>query len=118
MNEQNVKNVENVCNIFETTKITDLNTDCMEAIFEYLEFNDLLHVAESNKLFQTAVCRVFQRNYAKKALIYDQVAIRRQYDRYFIKLYMLSNANDWIKFVLNLCSYFQSTYLWKRRYNN
>lgn len=35
----------------EEMKITDLNADCLEHIFKYLSFKDLLNVADSRKSF-------------------------------------------------------------------
>lgn len=69
--EKGTNKLGNASRIFETTKITALNTDCMEAIFEYLEFDDLLNVNESSKQFHFAVSRVYQRNYSDHALIHD-----------------------------------------------
>lgn len=43
--------------------ITNINSDCMELIFEYLEFNDLVNVADSSKQFYNAVCEVYKRKY-------------------------------------------------------
>lgn len=58
---ESVGNARN--NVFGTTKFTNLNFDCMETIFEYLDLNDLLNVADSNKHFYNSVCKVFQRKY-------------------------------------------------------
>lgn len=41
------------------TKITDVNSDCLEKIFEYLDIDDLLHVADSNKWLQISAGSVF-----------------------------------------------------------
>lgn len=58
--------IENVVN--ETTKITDLNPDCMASIFEKLNFYDFLNVADCSKQFYGAVCQVFRNNYANQIL--------------------------------------------------
>lgn len=73
MFEKKSKSLQNAdaSSIFETTKITDLNTDCMEIIFEHLEFNDLPNVADSSKQFYTAVCGVYKRKYENMKLIFD-----------------------------------------------
>lgn len=55
--------LEKVKGMFETTNITNLNSDCMEIIFEHLELNDLLNVADSSKHFYSAVCQVYKRKY-------------------------------------------------------
>lgn len=62
---------EKTGHIPETTKITHLNTDCLEAIFENLSFNTLLNVADSNKHFFDAACRVFKRKYLHTNMIID-----------------------------------------------
>lgn len=49
--------------ISETTKITSLNSDCMEAIFEHLELNELLSVADSSARFHSAACQVYKRKF-------------------------------------------------------
>lgn len=67
----------------KTTKITDLNSDCMEAIFVHLEFDDLVNVAECSKQFYTAACGAYKRNYANhglQTLIYDPNNVRCNYD--------------------------------------
>lgn len=69
--EKSTNKLENASRISKTKTITALNSDCMVAIFEYLEFDDLLNVNESSKQFHTAVSEVYQRNYADHALIHD-----------------------------------------------
>lgn len=87
----------------ETTKITDLNTHCMEAIFQYLEFNDLLNIVESSKQFYTASCEVYKKKYTGKYLIFDPSRPKDRLDfRYccfnfyfgFIKLKMIFNCKE------------------------
>lgn len=63
---------ENAETLFRATKITYLNTHCMEAIFHYLGFNDLLNVVESSKQFYTAACEVYKRKYAGQHLMFDR----------------------------------------------
>lgn len=50
--------------------ITGINNDCMRSIFEYLEYNDLLNVAEASKELYPAVCEVFERKYKKRKLCF------------------------------------------------
>lgn len=64
-------NIVNENSMSETTKITDLNTDSMEAIFEYLEFDDLVNIAETSKQFYTAACQTYNRKYGNVTLIFD-----------------------------------------------
>lgn len=58
----------------ETMKITDLNDDCLEHIFLYLDVHDLLNVALSNTRFQYVACSAFAQKYRGKEMqIYDIV---------------------------------------------
>lgn len=51
------------------TKVTNLDDDCLEFLFSYLDWVDLLNVADSSSIFHTAVCLVFKRKYHKSKLI-------------------------------------------------
>lgn len=53
---------DEIGSIIESTKITSLNTDCMEFVFEHLNVIDLVNVADSNTQFYSAVCQVFKQN--------------------------------------------------------
>lgn len=51
----------------ETTErlcFTTINPDCMQLIFEHLEWRDLVNVAETCKIFYTQACIVFKRKYS------------------------------------------------------
>lgn len=61
--ESKIETLEKAESISETKKITDLNTDCMEIVFEYLKFNDLIAVADSSKRFYNAACQVYKRRF-------------------------------------------------------
>lgn len=54
----------------ERKNIINLNSDCMELIFEHLEFNDLLNVTDSSKHFYTATNQVYKRKYTNMNPIY------------------------------------------------
>lgn len=56
----------------ESTKITDLNNDCLEVLFEYLHFDDLLNIVEASNQFYSPVCLVYKRKYAEKDLVFDR----------------------------------------------
>lgn len=56
----------------QTKTITNLNTDCMEIIFKYLELNDLLNIADSSKAFYSAACLVYKIQYANAYMIFDR----------------------------------------------
>lgn len=71
--EKSTALVENTECRLKTTKITNLNFDCMELIFMHLEFNDLLNVADSSKQFYGAACEVFRRKYMNMNPIFDQI---------------------------------------------
>lgn len=47
-------------------KITDLKVHCLENIFQKLDLNDLLNVAESNKYFKEAAGMAFRQRYGAK----------------------------------------------------
>lgn len=67
---------ENEKSISEAKKITNLNTDCMGIIFEHLELEDLLNLADSSKQFYSAACLVYKRQYANSYMIFDSDACR------------------------------------------
>lgn len=51
----------------ETTErlcFTTINSDCMQLIFEHLEWRDLVNVAETCKTFYAQACMVFKRKYS------------------------------------------------------
>lgn len=53
--------------VVTTTKITHVNTDCLESIFELLSLEDLLNVTDTSKVFWPAVEIVYRRQYGKEA---------------------------------------------------
>lgn len=55
----------------EITKITDLNIDCMEKNFNNLEFNDIINLADSNKQFYIALCRIYKKKYVNMRLVFE-----------------------------------------------
>lgn len=48
-----------------TTKITDINDDCLEQIFRHLPFRDFLNVADTTKRFKNAVELVYANKYGR-----------------------------------------------------
>lgn len=50
-------------------KLTDVNTDCLEKMFKYLSFEELLNVADSNKHLREAAELVYKMKYSRKKLI-------------------------------------------------
>lgn len=65
----NVLNENMAKKVISTTKITDVNTDCLELIFNHLEFCDLLNVANANKQFTSAAGYAFSKNYRMFTII-------------------------------------------------
>lgn len=47
-------------------KITDVNNDCLENIFDRLSIDDLLNVADANKWLRVAAASVYRRKYGRK----------------------------------------------------
>lgn len=50
------------------TKLTDVNIDCLQHIFNYLNLRDLLTIADANKSLRLAADEIFSRNYRKKTI--------------------------------------------------
>lgn len=53
----------------EGVNFTSVNNDCMQLIFEHLEWKDLVNVVETCKSFQDAACEVFKRKYGGRKRI-------------------------------------------------
>lgn len=58
------------------TKITDINTDCLEHIFKYLTLSDLLNVSDASKYFKDAADFAFTAKYGKKAVTIGKIRTR------------------------------------------
>lgn len=50
------------------TKLTDVNTDCLQIVFNYLNLRDLLNIADANKHLKSAAEFVFARFFGKKTI--------------------------------------------------
>lgn len=50
------------------TKLPDINVDCQEAIFQYLNFNDLLNIVDAHKDFLKAAGFIYSRLYKAKPI--------------------------------------------------
>lgn len=58
-----------ICRIFGAKrKITSLNDNCLERIFDYLELKDLLNVADSNKRLKSVADMVFALKFSEREL--------------------------------------------------
>lgn len=53
------------------TKIVDIDNDCLECVFEFLEFRDLINLAEANKFLQVAAKIVFGRKLKRKMVVVE-----------------------------------------------
>lgn len=53
----------NEASVDESTKITDLNYDCLEKIFDYMDFNTFFNMALSNKSLQRSAVLAFKRKF-------------------------------------------------------
>lgn len=69
---EKIDELKHANSIDETTKITSLNPDCMEFIFNYLDLYDLLSVADSSKTFYNPVCQIYKRKFIKFNPIFDE----------------------------------------------
>lgn len=58
----------------EPLKLTTINNGCKELIFDYLEWTDMINIADSSKTLYPAVCKSFNRKY-RNAKIYFGVPI-------------------------------------------
>lgn len=52
-----------------STKLTDVNIDCLEEIFKYLKLNDLLNVSDTCKRLRKASSFIFKNSYQPKIYI-------------------------------------------------
>lgn len=53
----------------ETLNLVTINNDCKELIFEYLNWEDLMCLADTSKQLYSSVCRVFLRKYGSNAKV-------------------------------------------------
>lgn len=56
--------------LVETTRITDLNYDCLDAILDYLKYEDLFNAAVSNKHINNAAKLTFNRKFSQQTFIF------------------------------------------------
>lgn len=69
---------------FETTEpkplnMVDINDDCKEFIFEYLDLADLVNIAETSKQLKKAVCTLFKRRYGKEKLAFGESYVQAHF---------------------------------------
>lgn len=64
----------------EQIKITDLNDDCIEHIYEYLDLRDLLNVALSNTRLQCIADVVFERKYDELGVVASKDKLELEFD--------------------------------------
>lgn len=58
-----------------TTNITDMNDDCLEKIFEYLDPQSLFNVGVSNKYLNISANTVFKRKYGQKKVYIGSIFV-------------------------------------------
>lgn len=63
-------------------KLTNLNIDCLNNVFEYLELDDLLNVADANKQLHRAANLTYVRKYCRKQVIFEHITLSRDRDMY------------------------------------
>lgn len=61
----------------EQTEFTDINTDCLEKIFNCLELGDLLNCADTCKHFKEAADIVVSRKLANKSILINEIRVSR-----------------------------------------
>lgn len=75
MSSKYLNNIDQLSNsadyLPQNFKFTILNVDCMEFIFDYLELNDLLNVADSSKAFYAPICQIFKKKFLNKNILFD-----------------------------------------------
>lgn len=47
----------------EPLKLTTINDDCKQLIFDHLEWMDMINIADSNKQLYASICTAFNRKY-------------------------------------------------------
>lgn len=65
----------------ESMKLTDVNTDCLVRIFEYLRLDDLLNIAHTNKELKTAADLTFVSSFKKERIYLDMLQKRTKTGR-------------------------------------
>lgn len=66
-----------------TTKLIDVNDDCLQMIFEHLTFSDLFNLAIANRCLSEAASSVFRRQYSREEFKFTQYSIFMLQSRYF-----------------------------------
>ncbi|XP_055296963.1 uncharacterized protein LOC129565772 isoform X2 [Sitodiplosis mosellana] len=66
--QQNRIEVEENADTVPQKTIVDINNDCLERVFEHLDFRDLIHVAEANKHLGVAAEAVFVRKLKRRLI--------------------------------------------------
>lgn len=84
----------NVVEQRSTMKITDLNDDCLQIIFGFLDLRDVFSVAVSSEWLRFAAGSVFTRKFVKKSLLID---IHRRCQNKAIDTFNTAPTAFWIK---------------------
>lgn len=84
----------NVVEQRSTMKITDLNDDCLQIIFGFLDLRDVFSVAVSSEWLRFAAGSVFTRKFVKRSLLID---IHRRCQNKAIDTFNTAPTAFWIK---------------------
>lgn len=60
-----------------SVKITDVNIDCLEHVFEQLNIDSLMIIADTNNWLKTGAIRVFIHQFSKKTVILDNIYMNK-----------------------------------------
>ncbi|XP_031629973.1 uncharacterized protein LOC116345067 [Contarinia nasturtii] len=95
-NEQHPKrrriNNEDTTNNDNKMRLINLNIDCLENIFKYLEFHDLLSLANANKKLKPAIDLTFSQNYGKLRFKIADLEVFTPRDEYDDPLYFFPDG--------------------------
>lgn len=61
----------------ERLKLTDLNIDCLEHVFQYLNLSELIAVADANQRLNIAANLIFMRKYSAKTVEFQGIHLSR-----------------------------------------
>lgn len=81
-------------------KITDLNDDCLEKIFDYLSLEELLNVADANKWLYVASASVYRRKFGQnKVILFELIANKTGYIRMGYQSTVIVGLKECLRFM-------------------
>lgn len=84
--DNNDKRIKRAKHSEALTKILQLNDDCFEKLFSYLELKDLGNIVMSNSRLSTSATYVFKRFHAETLIVFDPFASNRRIYENFINI--------------------------------